>query len=440
MEIIAADKKQFYIGKEKTCKLLLQVIILTVISFLAQLSFILDQVFLLYFSGITFLFMFILSNKENKLLMILFILPSNYHIKFGQTSIITLASFIYFIQYAFVKKEKFRKDFILLGLMLVLYPTIAFIGNISTVIFSIKIFLFSFMVESMFNLNSKDAALAIEKGIIFFIFGVVVSSFITLFLSPTISFIRFSLLGDDAINELAVLCGILIALIFTLFYDVRSSHKTFWLMMLFPLIYIGFLTYSKTFFFLLAISIIWFIISNINKKKTVIKTLNIMFFLGIVFLLLFYLNSNFSSLFLGVIERVIPSSNNDISTGRFDIWRKYLSEMHHNPSIMIFGSGNSVSPSIKMAAHNIFIEQLYLFGITGNLIILLFFLSTINFLKRRLKTNRNLFKYHLPMITLFSALFFLNSFIGGANTVLFFISLIIPWIYPNKKDCYNILE
>lgn len=430
------NKRNNYIEK------LFYLIVLSIVVFLAQNSYLVSNIRMLYLSASIYIIIFFVSGKEAKLYLLLFILPNNQYISFGDVSIITIAILIFFIQYFIFKGEKIRKELLLLSLAFIIISILFYLYNLNTILNAIKVILYLFFFESVFKVNKDSAREFLIKGILSLSIGIAISSLITLVITSAQYGYRFSLSADQSTNTLAILCGLSIASLLMLLGHINKKYKIFVITLIFFLALIGFATLSRTFLILLITTLFWIICFNMYNKKNISYIVAILF-LGMLFLFIYFYNNTFYSLFNTLLERFYDPAGGDISNSRFEIWDKYLSEIVKNAKVLYFGSGKSISNSINIAPHSIWIEQLYHYGIFGNLIIIMLFYSTVNNLSKRYKSNKNQMKFYLMTVLLFAASTFSHSFVGGSMSLLFFMFIMIPWFYPhyaNRYIVYNNLK
>lgn len=130
----------------------------------------------------------------------------------------------------------------------------------------------------------------------------------------------------------------------------------------------GFLTISKAFFIIFVIEVIYvFLYLIIHYKKQSVKL--VLIALGILAVCCFV----FRHQIIYIIERLFPNNSstsiNDITTGRVDIWKKFLQETLSSPLKLIFGEGLFTTDVVDIGPHSIYIAVIFRFGIVGILML-----------------------------------------------------------------------
>jgi len=163
-------------------------------------------------------------------------------------------------------------------------------------------------------------------------------------------------LGDP--NYCSVMIITALALLCVLYYY-KSIGMEFWIFgaILAPL---GFLTYSKSYFLciaMLALILIVYVLLPKHKGWAVIALF------GGIALIVIALSGKIE-IFNTIIDRF---SSKDLTTGRTDLNREYLSYITSNAKILFFGEGLTADRFVGTGnnVHNIYIELLYKLGIIG---------------------------------------------------------------------------
>lgn len=228
-----------------------------------------------------------------------------------------------------------------------------------------------------------------ELYIRYFVFGLLISSILGLFKSYTRlnlvmdadyltankwnDTVRFSGLSFDA-NFYSLIC--LTGIISLLFDGNRGNQKISpWLICSF--VAFGLLTYSKSFFICVILSLaIALFNSDKNTKKVFCEVTIALAVLSLIF------RNKVTDIFSMLSKRFNQASDlNGFTSGRTDLWENYISAIFKSFDSLIGGNGFGYS-GFK-AAHNTFLEILYKFGILGALIDVLFVLLCIKVIGRR---------------------------------------------------------
>ena len=148
----------------------------------------------------------------------------------------------------------------------------------------------------------------------------------------------------------------------------------------------GFLTYSKMFLLVFVLMMLLFILWEARSPKRIIGTLVVVLLAGGV-LIQWLLKSGYVDV---IIDRL---SGDDISTGRFDIWKIYFEYMLEHPITLLIGDGVGAPNQSGVAPHNTYIESMYMLGIMGSALFLLAIISIL--VCRRFAIKRNIMNYAL---------------------------------------------
>ena len=98
-----------------------------------------------------------------------------------------------------------------------------------------------------------------------------------------------------------------------------------------------------------------------------------------------------SSGYLSVMEKRL--SGDDISTGRFGIWEKYMGYIFSSPTTLFLGDGLKAPYYSGVAPHNTYIELIFYIGIFGTVIFAVALISI--FRSRKIIAKRTAFNYVL---------------------------------------------
>ncbi len=401
--------------------------ILTLIVLLFQLVSIGRNKYLEYIGFIIMLPLSFLVSKENLLSMIMFLLPNNQYINIGQTSIITIIVTIYLLKAVMINKEKINVAQMFFGILLIIYSM--FFYNLGAISFAIKTFIFLFFCDNIFSDKRINKKKIYINGIQSLTLGIIISSLITIIINPYMLDRRFSLTTEQSTNTLAILSIFALANILMMIQNKHFVVGKLWSCLSFLLIVIGILTRSKTFIFGCLIVLIWMLIFSTYKHSEKSKIIKLLIFIVLLFIITINIKPEFTNLIVNVIDRVINPKHGDISTGRLNIWRAYFNKISTEGFVLLFGSGTNMNQDIGMLPHNLYIEQLYLFGIIGYFLIIPMFIITA---KSIYKNNSNLkvsLYGVLPIVLILVISFFTHSFIGGADTITFFLAIVAAGMY-----------
>lgn len=130
----------------------------------------------------------------------------------------------------------------------------------------------------------------------------------------------------------------------------------------------GFLTLSKAFYVLLILILIYSICYLVYKFKLKSLKYIVPILLGIILICVV-----FSDPLKKTFERLLPNEDgndfNDITTGRFEIWKTYFGDLLGSPLKLLFGEG-LFTGYLGMGPHNFYLLILFRFGIVGTLMLI----------------------------------------------------------------------
>lgn len=164
----------------------------------------------------------------------------------------------------------------------------------------------------------------------------------------------------------AALSGVLLLLLNT-----KSKGRLLMLaLMVVLLVYCGLMSVSKSFLLVgVCLLLLWLADLLLRKGKMTIK-------LTLVFTLLilgaFILSSTvFSDMFEVLLSRFGRDNNlSDFTTGRTELWMKYLTEIFTSPAMLLFGVGYTNVTVAGEASHNTLIQGVFQLGMVGCLTLL----------------------------------------------------------------------
>ena len=158
------------------------------------------------------------------------------------------------------------------------------------------------------------------------------------------------------------LTQILVLLCVSLFVLMQSGKigKIGWIFCA-AIVFFGMQTLSKSFFLMLGVLVLVFIAIAFQKKRYALAVLMLLLSCGLI---LFFLSGK-STYYNNMLQRLLY--NQDITTGRVDIWKEYILFFFSNPATLLFGVGIA-GESLELQPHSTYIDFLYYYGIFGTLI------------------------------------------------------------------------
>lgn len=210
------------------------------------------------------------------------------------------------------------------------------------------------------------------------------------FITSTDIGFRFGAQASDLGGSMGVpiYCLTILSCSFISLLKIRSQliKKVFLIVIMIFSVIVGLMTISRVFITGLITFIALVLLSIIQEKKKG-KLSAIVILTIIVFAIFFYYNID---IVLNFIEKIVLRNSEDISTGRFYIWKDCVEYLYKNPIALLFGRGtlNYIqigaykSYKFSMSAHNLFLDGLMSWGICGFSI---FIFALYKFLKNNCK-------------------------------------------------------
>lgn len=231
---------------------------------------------------------------------------------------------------------------------------------------------------------------------------------------------RFTGLYRDP-NYYSISVIIVIVLCIMLFIN-KDGNKIFLAAVAGTLTIFGFTTYSKMFMFTIAILAFVFLMRQMKTPKKMAATaIPIVIAGGGLYKWMQ------SSGYLSVMENRL--SGDDISTGRFGIWERYLDYIFSSPLTLFFGDGLKAPDYTGVAPHNTYIESVYYIGIVGSL---LFFITIICIARSRKLVARRTVTNYVLLIAFLVMIATLACF--TVNDLMFYCMLLWMSLNINIKD------
>lgn len=188
----------------------------------------------------------------------------------------------------------------------------------------------------------------------------------------------------------ACLAGIMILL-------VRAEKKYIrWMLGILAIIllYCGLLSASKSFVVILIVEFLAWIPILFERQN---RKVGFQILAGLVLAVLLALSTSaFQSLLAIVDTRFSYASNlSEFTTGRTELWMRYLTEFTQNPALTIFGEGYTDVTLYGRASHNSIIQGIYQFGVIGFPLLLVWLYSVMKAIFEKEETRQAEKKYIL---------------------------------------------
>lgn len=354
--------------------------------------------------------------SERQLLpYILMLIPANRLLTLGPISAPAVVIIVYIIKIVLKKGYICKKEVLIYGALLLTSVSIGIglNGSFGDIFSAIKV-LMTIMVfyDAMVIYRKEWTPLELNR---FLAAGAVLASILQLVLNPAslIEYGRFTVADQGGQNVLAIVCAFSGSLL--LMNCVIENRSVFDMLLFFGVSGIGLLTGSRSFLIGMAIGIaltLVYILSRFPIKGLVFTVC----FLVVGLLLVTQVDWIMDAIG-NVLERVIHPKNNDITNGRLDLWTQYIDVFKSNTDILLFGMADYSQFGIDFVAHNFLLEQIAEYGIIGNIILLLLYLTVI---KAIVNTPKGLGKL-TPIVVLLGCSCFSHTLLGIPQTAMLFI-------------------
>lgn len=397
-------------------------VLIVVLNIIFQLSETYNEIFGFIGAGL-FLVSLLIMDTDQYVYFYVAVACSRSLMDFYNIPLLAVVTVIFFAQkYVFAdnfSKNRINKQVLISFVVLLLYSMRFFLTNysFSTAILVVKLFFCILMFADCFNdcKTKEDVTRMLDLLIFYFSLGVTIACTISLVInSSTGNMERFSISEENSTNILSIYAASGISVIVTrMFSGISKTARIVMIVMIVPLLYVGFLTQSRTFIVMLAIIFAWVMVfgmSSMKYRKTVLKV-----FFGIVFVVILFLifgkNTSLYELMNTIIDRFLNPKDDDITNGRTEIWQLYLTRILGSAKYLLFGSDGALpSPAGGSMAHNMYLEMLYTYGLAG--LVIIFWIYAILFvtLKRKFAECG----YDKP--TLFGSLPFILVWVAGMGS------------------------
>ena len=253
-----------------------------------------------------------------------------------------------------------------------------------------------------------------KKLSLFFIVGMLLSSFIALFADYIPNFYefvrrvgynteiknRFTGLNGDP-NYYSVNIILAFGLLISLYYKKDISKLLFWGIFV-ALSIFGLLTYSKS--FLLMYAIVCLIVLVLTVKTKDVIGFGVLVVLGAGVLALAFIEGSVVQL---TIKRLLEADDLDaLTTHRSTLWKKYVQYLLDNPTVLFFGAGITITGPVshgieKFGSHNAYIDIIFRLGVFGTIIFIGAIIVCFMEIKKNKKTPLNFLGITLGAIMYF---------------------------------------
>lgn len=388
----------------------LTAIICTIVVFLAQISEKNHSTIIMMIAYSIALIWAFISAPPMLMAMNLFFLSDNSILNVGGISIQLLIMCIYIARFSLLRKGAVYGMTFLAGLAIAGYSIIYIDLGIGYVLQGMKL---AVMIVFMTEYLSEKHAMTkknYERQISFAIIGVFLSVVAAICVKPTMLLSsRIALSEESNWNLLGILSALLFAHSFMMcFVEKKSGMK--YILYSFLMAACALLSTSRTALLVITVSVVWTLLF-VNENGTMARK-GLIFITIIVFLALLVTGTIQISYVDKLVDRIINPRRGDISNGRFTLWIGYIDYLKEHSRTLLFGYGRTMIEGIttktnakSIMAHNIFIEQITMYGFFGTGIVVVLYLSSIKRILHSAKKRIIVFKksYIIGVLLVFVA-------------------------------------
>lgn len=350
------------------------VLFCSVAILLAQISDNMNSIAFMVISYILVSAVSLICTPECLFGMNLFLLADNNILDLGGISIQLLIMLIYILRFIFFRKRTPFFKTILSGTVISLY---SFLYVSLGIVYALQGLKLALMIVYLTEFLSDTYALTreeYENYLAYAVEGLLISVVAAVIVNPSMLLsARIALSSDSNWNLLGILAGLLFVHSFVMCFDQRKRGSVYVVYSILTAA-CALISTSRTALLVCAIGIVW-VIFFINKKRTLLRKLLIIFAIC-VFLVLLIQGVIQISYVDKLVDRIINPRRGDISNGRFVLWSGYIDYLLAHKSVLLLGYGKTLIEGITSGtsvaskmAHNIVIEQFTMYGILGTAVV-----------------------------------------------------------------------
>lgn len=303
---------------------------------------------------------------EESMCFMMFIVPFANIFKAGvqSTSFFTYLTLLLAIKLLFGKRN-FSSVFVVIWIAMFIYQAVGCDMQVTVLIKQAAILLIVYGYFNFCKVDPKALTMSFTAGLILSCIVAVNSDLIpglSMFMQIIKTFelevnvIRFTGLYVDP-NFLTLASVMSMSSILVLVKEKRMSKYA--MIPCLIVTYFGLMTSSKSFFLMLAIIAVLYIVHSFKNKDYFAAVCGIVIIAVVVVLTI----NGTIGLFANFMARLRYSD--DITTGRTDIWLRYIKHILDSPLNLIFGFGIA-APILRKAAHSTYIDFIYFYGLVGS--------------------------------------------------------------------------
>ncbi|MBQ2718080.1 MAG: O-antigen ligase family protein [Clostridia bacterium] len=303
---------------------------------------------------------------------------------------------------------------------------------------ALKMLLYLLFAVELFKDNKQNLINLYKYGYIFIALGIAFTGLLSFFINgfPDLD-VRYTFSDKITINQIAIISSLCVVNLTYCLIKFNDFKMSLWAVLVSFCIFFGLLTQSRSFILGTGLGIALLIIFTGSKKRN-FYLCSFILFAVVVVLVVSYIFPNAFDRVVVAWERIINSSNGDISNGRYILWDQTIQSMNTNVIYKFFGAGDfklvqAVFDDQVLMAHNMFIETWVLFGYIGSGLVLVIYLICIKDYIFIGKINSFSITAMVPIIVLVCLLFFSHHFIGKTMSLFFLINF-IPLANSKKES------
>lgn len=344
---------------------------------------------------------------------------------------------LYCFKYVILQKGKLYVWFLIIGGVFSLY-TLQYVPTlgVSAILDLVRMLVLLWFCADLFADERVDPLISGRRTLTHLALGILVSTAVAFVCNPDmLRQTRFALSSDSGENSLGIQCGIVLSIYLLLFIR-KQSRAAYALPVILLVAAVGVLTGSATFLVLCGIAVVWVIATG--SLKTKFKFLALAAVAGVVLVVILAREGEFGERIAYLIQQIVSPKNDDISNGRFDIWRQYFTLFREQPRVLWLGAGSYTAVGMDYAAHNFFLEQIVTYGVVGNVLLAIAYGYAGRTLVGRLRARRPGLRIDvgaaLPFVLVFAAGMVSHSLFSISQTFLLFIGVYCMYALKGEED------
>jgi hypothetical protein len=383
-----------------------------------------------------------LASRANTIFyLILFLLSDNSIFDIGGISIQLLLMAIFFMKFVLMRERKICESTFVLSILLAVYSIIHMSQGINAVLQGLKLALMMIYFVEYFRSEETLTIKNYSNALKFAIWGLIISIAAAIIVNPSLLLSeRIALSEDSNWNLLGILAALLFSHSLVMYFNRSGNEYLFYSAVM---VLVAIITASRTAFLTIALSVVWVALVRNKGLRDLYK--RVAFIILVLFGVFLIISGNIHISFADqLIDRIINPRQDDISNGRFILWEQYIYVLRHDMNLFIFGQGTPLIEGISMinetkslVAHSMYIEQMVMYGLVGNIIVATLYYKTIGAIYITFK-SRGLYKpnyrYCLNIVLIFAIGIFSHLLTSVLVTTELFIGIMQFYVLSNYNQ------